>query len=72
MDQLSRAGPTFGAVLALKPTSRAKSRLGSVPDPVRRRLAWTMAVDTLAAVTTAASPVVVVSDQPGLAAALRG
>jgi 2-phospho-L-lactate guanylyltransferase len=72
MDQLSGAETTFGAVLALKPTERAKSRLASVPDPVRRRLAWTMAVDTLTAVTTQASPVVVVSDQPGLAAALRG
>lgn len=60
-----------GAVIALKATADAKSRLGSLPDPLRRRLAWTMAVDTLRAVSSTVASVVVVSDQPGLATALR-
>jgi 2-phospho-L-lactate guanylyltransferase len=59
-----------GAVIALKPTEHAKSRLG-VPDPVRRRLAWTMASDTLSALSQALSQVLVVSDQPALEARLR-
>ncbi len=71
MDQPSPPGSTFGAVIALKPTEQAKSRLGSLPDPLRRRLAWAMALDTLRVVTAVAARVVVVSDQPGLAAALR-
>lgn len=61
----------FGAVVALKATAHAKSRLGSLPDPLRRRLAWTMAVDTLTAVSAVAMRMVVVSDQPGLATALK-
>ncbi|HET9871290.1 MAG TPA: 2-phospho-L-lactate guanylyltransferase [Propionibacteriaceae bacterium] len=63
--------PPFGAVIALKPTVHAKSRLATLPDPLRRRLAWTMAVDTLRVVGQVAGHVVVVSDQPGLATALR-
>jgi 2-phospho-L-lactate/phosphoenolpyruvate guanylyltransferase len=58
------------AVIALKPTEHAKSRLG-VPDPLRRRLAWTMALDTLSALSRALSRVLVVSDQSALEAQLR-
>ena len=57
-------------VLALKPTAQAKSRL-AVPDPLRRRLAWTMALDTVAALSKALPHVLVVSDQPALEAQLR-
>ena len=62
---------TVGAVVALKPTEFAKSRLGTVPDPLRRRIAWTMAVDTLTALVAAVDRVLVVSDQPSLEARLR-
>jgi 2-phospho-L-lactate guanylyltransferase len=79
MSTTAGAGPlaatgrtsAWGAVIALKPTSHAKSRLASLPDPLRRRLAWTMAVDTLTAVRAAVGVVVVVGNQPGLGAALR-
>jgi 2-phospho-L-lactate/phosphoenolpyruvate guanylyltransferase len=56
-------------LVALKRSDVAKSRLVSVPDPLRRRLAWTMAVDTLRALT-AVLPVIVISNQPELAARL--
>jgi 2-phospho-L-lactate guanylyltransferase len=58
------------AVIALKPTAHAKSRL-ALPDPLRRRLAWTMALDTLSALSRALPRVLVVSDQPALEAKLR-
>jgi 2-phospho-L-lactate guanylyltransferase len=58
------------AVIALKPMEHAKSRL-AVPDPLRRRLAWTMALDTLSALCRALAHVLVVSDQPALEARLR-
>jgi 2-phospho-L-lactate guanylyltransferase len=58
------------AVIALKPTEHAKSRL-DLPGPLRRRLAWTMALDTLSALSRALSQVLVVSDQPALEARLR-
>jgi 2-phospho-L-lactate guanylyltransferase len=57
-------------VIALKPAEHAKSRLG-VPDPLRRRLAWTMALDTLSALSRALSQVLVVSDQSALESRLR-
>jgi len=60
-----------GAVVALKPVELAKSRLGSLADPLRRRIAWTMAVDTLAALSAALDLVLVVSDQPALQSRLR-
>jgi 2-phospho-L-lactate/phosphoenolpyruvate guanylyltransferase len=63
------ASPAAG-VLALKPATHAKSRL-AVPDPLRRRLAWTMARDTLAALSEALPHVLVVSDQPALETQLR-
>ena len=64
------AGSVAAGVIALKPTEHAKSRL-AVPDPLRRRLAWTMALDTLSALCRALSHVLVVSDQPALEARLR-
>jgi 2-phospho-L-lactate guanylyltransferase len=63
------AAPVAG-VIALKPAAQAKSRL-AVPDPLRRRLAWTMALDTLSALRRALPYVLVVSDQPALEAQLR-
>jgi 2-phospho-L-lactate/phosphoenolpyruvate guanylyltransferase len=62
--------PVAAAVIALKPTAYAKSRL-AVPDPLRRRLAWAMALDTLSALSRALPHVLVVSDQPALEARLR-
>src|SRR5688500_19189085 len=58
------------AVIALNPIEHAKSRL-DIPDPLRRRLAWTMALDTLSALCRALPHVLVVSDQPALEARLR-
>ena len=58
--------PDAGAVVALKAGELVKSRLAPLPQPLRRRLAWTMAVDTLHALVAAVGTVVVVSDQPGL------
>jgi 2-phospho-L-lactate guanylyltransferase len=58
-----------GAVVALKPGAYAKSRL-KLPDPLRQRLAWTMALDTLAALAGALPHVLVVSAQPALASSL--
>ena len=63
-------GPRVGAVVALKPVARAKSRLGGLPDPLRRRLAWTMAVDTLTALAGGGASILVVSDQPALTSRL--
>jgi 2-phospho-L-lactate/phosphoenolpyruvate guanylyltransferase len=60
----------LAALVALKRSEVAKSRLGSLPDPLRRRLAWTMALDTLRALT-AVLPVIVISNQPGIDALLR-
>jgi 2-phospho-L-lactate/phosphoenolpyruvate guanylyltransferase len=64
------AGSSTAAVIAIKPMEHAKSRL-AVPDPLRRRLAWTMALDTLSALCRALPHVLVVSDQPALEARLR-
>ena len=58
-----------GAVVALKPFGYAKSRL-ALPGPLRQRLAWTMALDTLRALTGALPHVVVVSAEPALASRL--
>ena len=65
------AGPgaraQIGAVVALKAGELVKSRLAPLPQPLRRRLAWTMGVDTLRALAAAVEAVCVVSDQPALA-----
>jgi 2-phospho-L-lactate guanylyltransferase len=58
------------AVLALKGFATAKSRL-DLPLPLRQRLAWTMAVDTLRALAAVVGRLVVVSDQPALQSRLR-
>jgi 2-phospho-L-lactate/phosphoenolpyruvate guanylyltransferase len=63
-------GSPAAGLMALKPTEHAKSRL-AVPDPLRRRLAWTMALDTLSALCCALPHVLVVSDQPALELRLR-
>lgn len=67
---MSASAEDAAALVALKPVAYAKSRLGTLPDPVRRRLAWTMAVDTLSALAAAVPTVLVVSDQPALASRL--
>jgi len=61
------SGSGVGAVVALKAGELVKSRLAPLPQPLRRRLAWTMAVDTLQALTRSVDAVCVVSDQPALA-----
>jgi 2-phospho-L-lactate/phosphoenolpyruvate guanylyltransferase len=68
MDTLETEHRT-GAVVALKPGEHAKSRLG-LPTPLRQRLAWTMALDTLRALAEALPVVVVVSAEPALASRL--
>ena len=60
---------TAAAVVALKQSPYAKSRL-DLPAPLRRRLAWTMALDTLTALSRAVTQTLVVSDQPALQARL--
>lgn len=65
----SDAVPPAAAVVALKPSEYAKSRLG-LPAPLRRRLAETMALDTLRALAGAVAHVLVVSGQPALASRL--
>jgi 2-phospho-L-lactate guanylyltransferase len=64
------AAPSAAGLIALKPIAHAKSRL-ALPDPLRRRLAWTMALDTMAGLARALPHVLVVSDQPALEAQLR-
>ena len=65
----THAVPPAAAVVALKPSEYAKSRL-EVPVPLRRRLAESMALDTLRALAAAVERVVVVSGQPALASRL--
>ena len=60
---------TAAAVVALKASPYAKSRL-DVAAPLRRRLAWIMALDTLTALAATVTEVLVVSDQPALQARL--
>ena len=68
MDTSDAAAPA-GAVVALKPSAYAKSRL-DLPGPLRQRLAETMALDTLRALAAVVAQVVVVSGQPALASRL--
>ncbi len=65
----THAVPPAAAVVALKPSEYAKSRL-EVPVPLRQRLAESMALDTLSALTTVVDRVLVVSGQPALASRL--
>lgn len=69
MDAADGGRPT-GAVVALKTGDFAKSRLAPIPDPLRRRLAWTMALDSIRALSEAVDRVLVVSLQPSLASRL--
>lgn len=55
-----------GAVVALKPIEQAKSRLSTLADPLRRQLAWSMALDTLSALAETVDDVLVVSPEPVL------
>ena len=59
-----------GAVVALKALPAAKSRMATVPAPVRERLARCMAVDTLAALAAVVDQIIVITDQPDLPAVL--
>lgn len=68
MDTSAGTSPA-AAVVALKPSEHAKSRLQLVA-PLRQRLAWTMALDTLHALAAVVPRVVVVSGQPALASRL--
>ncbi len=63
-------GAGIGAVVALKPLAAAKSRL-DLPPPLRSRLAWAMAIDTLRALEAAVDRVLVVSREPALQSRLR-
>ncbi|MGO1973312.1 MAG: 2-phospho-L-lactate guanylyltransferase [Propionibacteriaceae bacterium] len=56
-----------GAVVALKPFARAKSRITGVQPTLRHQLARSMALDTLAALREGGTQVLVISDQPDLA-----
>jgi 2-phospho-L-lactate guanylyltransferase len=58
------------AVVALKPIDQAKSRLGTMAFPLRRQLAWSMALDTLTALSAAVDEVLVVSPDASLPAQL--
>jgi len=62
---------SIGSVVALKPAEVSKSRLGTLPVPLRRRLARCMALDTLAALAAATDQLVVVSDDQTIADRLR-
>ena len=62
---------SVGSVVALKPAGISKSRLGALPVPLRRRLARTMALDTLAALAAATDRLVVVGGDPELSERLR-
>lgn len=59
-------------IVPIKPPARGKSRLGSLPDAVRRRLATAFALDTLAAAasTPGVVSVLAVTDDAALAAVL--
>lgn len=65
------SGLGWGAVVALKRSTVAKSRLGRLPVPIRRRLAEAMAWDTLTALCQVIDRVIVVSDDPELPGKLQ-
>src|SRR6478672_9394164 len=70
-DLASSIDERVAVVVALKTLPAAKSRMSSLPAPLRERLARCMAIDTLSALAPAVDQVLVVSDQPDLPAALR-
>lgn len=57
--------------MALKPAEVSKTRLGTLPVPLRHRLAQCMALDTLTALAAATDQLVVVSDDPAIAGRLQ-
>lgn len=65
--------PDVVVVVPIKPPARGKSRLGTLSDPVRRRLATAFALDTLAAAAAApgVTAVLAVTDDAMLASRLR-
>lgn len=69
-DVASSLGERVAAVVALKTLPAAKSRMSSLPDPLRERMARCMAIDTLSALAPAVDELLVVSDQADLPAAL--
>jgi len=68
------ASPAFALLVPVKPASRAKSRLASLGDDVRRSLVTAFAADTVSAAlrTSCVGAVLVVTDDHELAATLRG
>jgi 2-phospho-L-lactate guanylyltransferase len=69
---LPHAAPSYGVVVPVKPLSRAKSRLSSLGDDVRRGLMLAFVVDTVNAVLDCAPVrrVLVVTDEVSLARGL--
>ncbi|MFT4166504.1 MAG: 2-phospho-L-lactate guanylyltransferase [Microlunatus sp.] len=65
-----RTDRRVAALVALKPLPTAKSRLSGLSDAHRMQLARCMALDTIAALASAADEVLVVTDQPDFSAAL--
>lgn len=55
-----------GAVVAVKAFDQAKTRLATLPGPLRHRLAQTMALDTLSVLSSVIDEVLVVSGQSAL------
>jgi len=64
--------PTYVVLLPVKPPARGKSRLATLPDPVRRRLAEAFALDTAAACLAAETvgAVLAVTDDAGFSTEL--
>lgn len=64
--------PRYVVLLPVKPPARGKSRLASLPDPVRRRLAEAFALDTAAACLAAETvgAVLAVTDDAGFSTEL--
>lgn len=63
--------PDWAAVIALKRSAVAKSRLAALPAPLRQRIAEAMAWDTLAVLQQVVGTVMVVGDDPNLPDLLR-
>ncbi|GAB3756750.1 2-phospho-L-lactate guanylyltransferase [Microlunatus parietis] len=64
-----RPAPVLGAVVAIKPLGLAKSRLTTLPGPLRRDLVWAMLLDTVRVLSGAARTVIVTAE-PDLQARL--
>ncbi|WP_161606169.1 2-phospho-L-lactate guanylyltransferase [Microlunatus speluncae] len=64
-DQADRQPPELGAVVAIKPLGQAKTRLATVPGPLRRELVLAMLLDTVRVLSGVARTVIVTAE-PGL------